>query len=504
MNSVDQEDDDDDEEDEEVGMFGLNTMEEDEYEIVDDDLCYEVVYDSDGPPPLMIETEDDMEIIELNPFSDIADDDSDEDQADEEEDEDPKKAEMVAAIEKQLKITREIKQDEVKSDPWQATEKDPWQAPKRPLKNSVTSALIRGMPKSKATGNPFETLGEVELQPEGEQTDGSSFGRILQNLKSLNTSISSPSISPIAKTVNQAQATAQHFRMNDSIESPPGLEEREVRVVISGMGSDIVIMGKHINGEMSMELDSTVRKISTSTDSNAASKEAEVHVEEEIKKNTYESIDTLGLESDTDNVEPEDIIYDLAKIERDDDLPFPVSFPVDRIKRSKSRKKKERKRLMKMEAICTEDCCQPYNTETTAPNDVSASSSTLCEELAPRVIDTSVSLVVPYLEDAAWKVITEMRDEVDRCLGGCPPPTDELSLAKHLVGEDNFVKYEIINDIQEDQFEIVYEEYCHGVDYIFEGCIAADETDLFEIFVSNIMQQAFWYDDHIELFEDNI
>ena len=127
MNSVDREDDDHDEEDEEVGMFGLNTMEEDEYEIVDDDLCYEVVYDSDGPPPLMIETEDDMEIIELNPFSDIADDDSDEDQEDEEEDEDPKKAEMVAAIEKQLKITREIKQDEVKSDPWQATEKDPWQ-----------------------------------------------------------------------------------------------------------------------------------------------------------------------------------------------------------------------------------------------------------------------------------------------------------------------------------------------------------------------------------------
>ena len=130
MNSVDQEDDDDDEEDEEVGMFGLNTMEEDEYEIVDDDLCYEVVYDSDGPPPLMTETEDDMEIIELNPFSDIADDDSDEDQEDEEEDEDPKKAEMVAAIEKQLQITREIKKDEGKADPWQATEKDPWQAPR--------------------------------------------------------------------------------------------------------------------------------------------------------------------------------------------------------------------------------------------------------------------------------------------------------------------------------------------------------------------------------------
>ena len=193
--------------------------------------------------------------------------------------------------------------------------------------------------------------------------------------------------------------------MNDSIESPPGLEEREVRVVISGMGSDIVIMGKHIIGEMSMEIDGTVRKISTSTESNDASKEAEVHVEEEIKKNAYESIDTLGLESDTDIVEPEDIIYDLAKIERDDDLPFPVSFPVDRIKISKSRKKKEKKRLMKMEAICTEDCCQPDNTETTVPTDVSASSSTLCEELAPRVIDKSVSLVVPYLEDAAWKVI---------------------------------------------------------------------------------------------------
>ena len=113
---------------------------------------------------------------------------------------------------------------------------------------------------------------------------------------------------------------------------------------------------------------------------------------------------------------------------------------------------------MKMEAICTEYCCQPDNTELEIENQ-----KTICFKMK------SVSLVVPYLEDAAWTVIAEHNEEAPRCLGGCPPPTDELSMAKHLVGEDNFVQYEIIDDIQEDQFEIVCEDYCHEVDAISEG-----------------------------------
>ena len=62
LKSVDREGDDDDGEDQDMGMLGINSFEEEEFEIIDDDILYEYIPDPDGPPPLMIEidTDDDL------------------------------------------------------------------------------------------------------------------------------------------------------------------------------------------------------------------------------------------------------------------------------------------------------------------------------------------------------------------------------------------------------------------------------------------------------------
>ena len=244
MKSFDREDDDDGGEDEEMGMLGISTFEEEEFEIIDDDISYEYIPDIDGPPPLMIEIDDDLP---LTPFSDIVECDSDDEEEDEEEEEAQNRAAMVNAIEKQLKITREIKKVEDSADPLQAPEMDPWKS------NSVSSALIRGTQDTKAITNPFGILSEVEQTPAIDQANTSSIDRILQNLKSIDTSVSSPSISPILKVGSNAQATTEHFRIDSLVDSPPGLE-RDIRVVISGMGSEIVIVGKRVENADAMVL----------------------------------------------------------------------------------------------------------------------------------------------------------------------------------------------------------------------------------------------------------
>ena len=191
---------------------GMSDLERDDDEFLD---CIE--YPDVGRP-----LEGDLD---LSPFSEINSEES-EDGDDEAEEVD---SDMIRAIEEQLKSKKAIRKaiDGEQIDPWQESKQmDPWQQPKRPVRGADK---IRGIPLTDKylSLNPFRNL--VSSSAEIAQDDDEQPDVLTKHIRRLEAcSVSSPSISPIKHSNDSTELrappqTCKQFRMDDSLETPPGL-----------------------------------------------------------------------------------------------------------------------------------------------------------------------------------------------------------------------------------------------------------------------------------------
>ena len=319
---------------------GMSDLERDDDEFLD---CIE--YPDVGRP-----LEGDLD---LSPFSEINSEES-EDGDDEAEEVD---SDMIRAIEEQLKNKKAIRKaiDGEQIDPWQESKQmDPWQQPKRPVRGADK---IRGNPLTMAEAhrNPFEMLTEsseaVTLETEGPNAYERHVKRI-EGCMSNSASISSiphiPSNTPNTAVKAVAQA-CEEYRLDNSIETPPGLEAKKlVNICTSGLNDkQITVVGHVVENPIELDTPQTTIDHKTNTpyspfnfdDLSVQEEKIKIGNEEVKPIAKYESIDILCISDSDQPIDPEDMVYNLGKI-TDDDSPFPVSIPTSLIKRSKSRPKK--------------------------------------------------------------------------------------------------------------------------------------------------------------------
>ena len=520
LKSLGQEEEEEDGDDDSLGMLSLKCLdlEDVEYELICDHRCL-----GGRPPPtdeaslpkhpveenqlcvfdkcpdIMIEFDE-----ELNPFSEIgSDDDDSEGEGDDEAVDD--KSEMITAIEEQLKKVRAIGRAE--------SAEQEWQVPRHTTRHqSSSSALIRGSrPMTEAYRNPFEAIADNGLVDSSADNSIDLIRKKVERIGKEFTTISSPSISPIPSATT---TKAVQYSVGSPLEAPPGLHQK-VKVTITGLnGEDVTIVGHQVveKSELSVNIETIIRDMPMSVGSASSKDDGGEEVEDFDIDETIDCIDMCEYD-----VDPEDIPYDLAKAEKysEGDLAFPTSIPTSLISMSRSRRKKEKKKHKAKFMLdqCENECCvkeaptstSPSSSSSTtttvscwsgiSPLDVSALTSTLCEEPVSHVVLTDAEYPHQNLETRVWNLIN---NDGERCLGGCPPPTDEASVPKHLVGGEELTSSCIQRQHQYPQYEVVYDE-CYSIDHIllFEdvdqigiGCSIASDADLIEILAIDLFDKA--------------
>ena len=174
--------------------------------------------------------------------------------------------ELIDAIEEQLRSIKKIKAqaEDVK-------EEEEWKVPKRPLRGAN---LIRGTqtPLTEAFLNPFGALAansECEATSVNQASASSELNiheRFMKRMEEASlTASAAPSISSISPIRNKkgeqgkVQSTPQEFRLDNSLDSPPGLEPKKiVTISIDGVGDDIITIKGHVINEAEREIPASI------------------------------------------------------------------------------------------------------------------------------------------------------------------------------------------------------------------------------------------------------